>query len=113
MKIKLEIPKKDNKNEIEKVYETEVYDLPFGIIDEVIATLDFEKLKDEYSLGVAILKNIKQIKPLMLAMFDGLTEEELGRIGVTKLIPIIVQIFVNAKDEITAEIKNVMMGLKK
>ena len=109
MKLVLEIPSKANKKEIEKRYEVEGYELPFGIIDEILETLDFENM-DNTALGLAVVKNIKQIKPLMLDIFDGLTEEELKRVRITELVPIIFEIFVGVKDQLTAEIKNVMKG---
>lgn len=108
MELKLEIPKKENKKEIEKTYTAEGFDLPFGIINNVLETLDFEKEMDTMTLGLAILKNLKEVKPLMLSIFDGLTEEELDRVGASKLVPIIFKIFVDTKEQLTAEIKNVM-----
>lgn len=111
MKLTLEIPKKENKKEIEKVYETEGYDLPFEIVDSVLEALDFSD--DKEALGTAVLKSVKKIKPLMLDIFDGLTEEELGRVGTSKLVPIIFQIFIETKNQLTVEIKNVMKEYKK
>jgi len=107
MKLELQIPTKENKKEIEKTYTAEGYDLPFGIINNVLETLDFEKM-DEMSLGLAIIKNLKEIKPLMLDIFEGLTEDELDRVSTKKLIPIIFKIFIDTKEQLTAEIKNVM-----
>lgn len=107
MKLELQIPKKENKKEIEKTYTAEGYDLPFGIVNNVLETLDFEKM-DDMSMGLAILKNIKEVKPLMLDIFEGLTEDELNRVSTTKLVPIIFKIFVDTKEQLTTEIKNVM-----
>lgn len=114
MKLELQIPKKGNKKEIEKTYSVEEYDLPFGIVNNVLETLDFDKLDNQkdaeakMTLGLAILKNMKEIKPLMLDIFEGLTEEELDRVGTNKLVPIIFKIFIDTKEQLTAEIKNVM-----
>ena len=113
MKLTLEIPKKGNRKEIEKVYEVEGYELPFEIIDSVLETLDFDGAQDEAKLGLSLLKSAKKIKPLMLDIFEGLTEEELGRVSTPKLVPVIVQIFLDTKDQLTAEVKNVMKGLLK
>lgn len=107
MELRLEVPKKGNKKEIEKTYITEEYDLPFGVVANILETIDFNKT-DELTLGLAILKNMKEIKPLMLDIFEGLTSEELDRVGTSKLVPIIFQIFVDTKEQLTAEIKNVM-----
>ncbi len=111
MKLTLEIPKKENKKEIEKVYEAEGFELPFEIVDNVIEALDLEET-DNTKLGMAILKSAKYIKPVMLDIFEGLTAEELGRVSVSKLVPIIFQIFVMTKEQLTAEVKNVMEGHK-
>lgn len=111
MILKLEIPKKENRKEIEKVYEAEGFELPFEIVDSVLEALDFET-NDNSALGMAILKSAKKIKPLMLEIFEGLTEEELGRVSTSKLVPVIFQIFVETKEQLTAEVKNVMMGHK-
>lgn len=111
MKLELQIPKKENKREIEKTYTAEGYDLPFGVIDNILNTLDFDKLGEgelDMSLGMAILKNLKEVKPLMLDIFEGLTEKELSRVATSKLVPIIFKIFVETKNQLTAEIKNVM-----
>lgn len=107
MELTIEIPKKENKKEIEKIYTAEAYDLPFGIVNNILETLDFEST-DNMTLGLAILKNIKEVKPLMLDIFEGLTEEELNRVGTTKLVPIVFKIFINTKEQLTTEIKNVM-----
>lgn len=107
MKLELEIPKQENRKEIEKTYTAEGFELPFGIINNVLETLDFESM-DKTELGLAIIKNIKEVKPLMLDIFEGLTEEELNRVSVSKLVPIIFRIFIETKNQLTAEIKNVM-----
>lgn len=108
MKLILQIPKKENAKEIEKTYEAEGFELPFGLVNRVLETLDFEKEMDTMTLGLAVLKNAKEIKPLVLNIFEGLTEEELDRVSLPKLVPIIVKIFVETKEQLTAEIKNVM-----
>lgn len=111
MELKLKIPKKENKKEIEKVYTANDYELPFGVVMNVLETLDFDKLdgdKMKMSVGLAILSNMKEIKPLILDIFEGLTEEELSRVSTKNLVPIIFQIFIDTKEQLTAEIKNVM-----
>lgn len=107
MKLELEIPRQGNKKEIEKIYKAEGFDLPFGIINNVLETLDFDNM-DNTALGLAIVKSVKEVKPLMLDIFEGLTEEELNRVSISRLVPIIFKIFVETKNQLTAEIKNVM-----
>ena len=112
MKLMLQIPNKENLKEIEKVYEVESFDLPFGVVDNLLSTLDFEEV-DNLTLGKQILKSMKEIKPLMLYIFPGLTEEELSRVGIRQLIPVIMNIFVEMKDQLSDDLKNVMAGMKK
>ena len=113
MLLKLEIPSKENRKEIEKVYETEVFELPFELIDGVLEALDMEGDFDKVA-GWAILKAAAKVKPLLLNIFDGLTPEELGRVDTFKgVVPVIFSIFNVAKEQLTIEIKNVMMGNKK
>lgn len=110
--IKLEIPSKENKKEIEKTYTTELVDVPFGIIINLSKALDFDDLKnvDNTKLGLAIIQNLKEIETLLLYVFEGVTEEELSRVGSTKLIPILFAIIKETKDELVKEVKNVMGG---
>lgn len=108
--IKLEIPKKENKKEIEKVYETDLVDVPFGIIVNLSKALDFDDLKnvDNMQLGLTVIRHLKEIQTLLLYVFDGVTEEELDRVGSSKLIPIIFSIIKETKNELVKEVKNVM-----
>lgn len=108
--LKLEIPTKENKKDIEKTYTTNLVDVPFGIIINLSKALDFDDLKNvnNTELGLAIVKNLKEIETLLLYVFDGLTEEELSRVGSTKLIPIVFSIIKETKDELVKEVKNVM-----
>lgn len=113
MKITLEIPKKENRKEIEKVYEAEVFELPFEIIDGVLEALGGDGDNKE-QVGWAILKAASKVKPILIDIFDGLTEEELKRVDVFKgIVPVLFAIFNVAKEQLTAEIKNVMKGHRK
>lgn len=110
MEIKLNIPKKDNKREIEKTYTADIVDVPFGSIMNLSKSLDFDNLKDvdNKELGFALIKNLKEIEDIFCYIFEGLTPEEFGRVGTIKIIPVVFQIIKNVKEEITKEVKNVM-----
>lgn len=112
MEIKLNIPKKDNKREIEKTYIANLADIPFGIIINLSKVLDFDDLQnvDNTKLGLALVKSIQEIETLFLYVFEGLTTEELSRVGTTKLIPVVFSIIKETKDELVKEVKNVMGG---
>ena len=56
--IKLNIYKADVKNEIEKTYEVEGYDLMFGTVEDFIGVIDLEKMNDEELIRFKPLLNI-------------------------------------------------------
>lgn len=111
MILKLEIPSKENRKEIEKTYEADSLYIPFEIISDVLETLDFSDDKEQ--VGMALLKNLKNLKPLLLSIFEGLTKEELGRVNSFDLIDVFANIFVYAKNEFSVKLKNAAMGLSK
>lgn len=89
--LKLDIYSKEEKGKIEKTYEVETYDLMLGTIDDLVSIIDLDKLEDEKALLSMIIKGYRQIKPLLHDVF-GATEEELNRIKVSDLVPVIVDI---------------------
>lgn len=89
--LKLDIYSKEEKGKIEKTYEVETYDLMLGTIDDLVSIIDLDKIDDEKALAGMIIKGYRQIKPLLHDVF-GATEEELNRIKVSDLIPVIIDI---------------------
>ena len=73
MEIKLNIPKKGNKKEIEKTYTADLVDIPFGIIINLSKAIDFDNLKDvdTTQLGLTLVKSIQEVETLFLYIFDG------------------------------------------
>ncbi len=90
--IKLNIYKADVKNEIEKTYEVEGYDLMFGTVEDFIGVIDLEKMNNEVEIIKAVMGCLGQLKPLLLDVFEDLTEDELKRTKVKELIPCLVDI---------------------
>lgn len=119
MKLRLEIPSKENAQEIEKVYEAETFALPFGLIDEVLAVFDVDEedennVIDNSKLGLGIVKAGAKIRPLILQIFPGLTKEELKRVDIfTGIVPLLFDIFNEAKAQLADKVKKAMMGHKK
>lgn len=95
--MKLELNVYKNK-EIEKTYTAETYDLMFGTVEDFIEAIDLDRLSDGNdselisAAGSLVTKGLGQIKPLLLDVFDGLTEEELKRTKVKDLIGIVIEI---------------------
>lgn len=111
MSLKLQIPQKDNRKVIEKVYETDELYIPFELIINVLEQLDIEGDKTE--LGMVILKNLKVLKPLTLEIFEGLTAEELGRVNSFDLVDLFFEILIYAKEQMSVKLKNAVAGLNK
>lgn len=91
--IKLNIYKADNKNEVEKTYTADTYDLMLGTVEDIMAVVDFDKLDNNMEVGKMVLKAYPQLKPFLKDIFEGLTDEELKHIKVKELIPLFVEVF--------------------
>lgn len=85
--MKLNIYKKDNKNEIEKTYSAESYDLMLGTVEEIMQIIDFDKMNDNVAIATMVVKCYAQLKPFLKDVFPGVTDEELTRVKVKELIP--------------------------
>lgn len=82
-----------NQTEVIKTYKCEHYDITWGTVNKVLALFDLENMTD----GVALLKVISQcraeINTVLMDMFPEITEEELERVKIKDLIPLIEGIF--------------------
>lgn len=83
----LNIYKKDNKNEIEKTYTAESYDLMLGTVEEIMQIIDFDKMDNNVAIATMVIKCYGQLKPFLKDVFPGVTDEELTRVKVKELIP--------------------------
>ena len=84
------------KKKIVKTYEAESYDLMFGTLEDFLKIIDEKMFSDNVSnidfakMGLNVIKNcVGEIKPLLLDVFDGLTEEELRKTKASELIGVI------------------------
>lgn len=104
MKFTLNIYKK---KEVVKTYECDSYDLMFGTLEDFLNILDLETLTGDISdtdfiklVTVVITKSLGELKPLLMDVFDGLTEEELRQTKVKELIAVMIQIVMYSISEI-------------
>lgn len=105
--IKLNIYKEGNKKEIEKTYIAEGYDLMLGTIDDILSVIDVDKLNDQKAVAVMVLKSYGQIKPLLMDVFPGVTNEELNRTKISELVTVFIQIATATAELLTTlETKN-------
>ena len=108
--------KKDEngKRIIEKTYESDTCEILYGVVEDLLGTIDVNDMKDKDILKV-IVSAIKQIKPLLKDVFFGLTDEELKRTVLNEVVAVVIAIFKFSTSEILSDdnIKNLMGELKK
>ena len=90
--IALKIYKAENKNEVEKTYKADGYDLMLGTVEDFMSILDIDKMTDNIAVAKMVVKGYGQLKPLLKDVFPGITDEELNRVKVQELVQTIMQI---------------------
>lgn len=97
--------KENGKKVIAKTVTAETYDLMFGTVDDVLALLDFENIKNisiesgnaesdmafVTAIAEVVTKSRDQINLLLLDIFEELTEEELRHTKVSEIVVVIVE----------------------
>lgn len=97
--------KEGGKKVIAKTVTAETYDLMFGTVDDVLALLDFENIKNisiesgnaesdmafVTAIAEVVTKSRDQINLLLLDIFEELTEEELRHTKVSEIVVVIVE----------------------
>lgn len=86
--IKLNIYKKDNKKEIEKVYEAETYELMLGTVEDLMAVIDVDKINDKMEVAKMVIGGFNQLRPILKDIFPEITDEDLKNVKVKELIPL-------------------------
>ena len=87
------------KKKIVKTYEAESYDSLFGTLEDFVDVIDERLFGDDVAdadfakIGLSLLKNsMGQIKPLIMDVFEGLTEDEIRRTKTSELLGVILAI---------------------
>lgn len=90
--LNLNIYKADNKNEIEKTYTAEGYDLMLGTLQDIISIFDIDKINsgNETELAKMAVRGFDQIAPILRDVFPEVTPEELRRTKTKELVPLFV-----------------------
>ena len=86
--------------EIVKTYSTDTIDFSFGVVEDVLDVLDFEKITDKTQLTAMVLKMSKQLKPFLKDMFAGVTDEEIRTVKVSNIVEIFKGLYHYAVDEL-------------
>lgn len=92
-----------------KVYKADSFTVSFGTVEDIIDALKLDEIETEKQMGVAILKAIKQLRPFLKDIFDGITDEEIRHTHLDDLVKLFTDIFKYAADTIngvTGDVKN-------
>ncbi len=95
MELKLNIY---NGRKVEKTYTAETYDLMFGTVEDLLATIDLDNLKSGSDteiiklVGNVVTKSMDVIKPLLKDVFEGLTDDELRNTKVKEIAAALIEV---------------------
>ena len=89
-----------NGKTIEKTYVAEEIDIMFGTVEDLLDVINFDNLKDEQEVVKVVVATLKNLKPFLKQIFDGLTDEEIKRTKVKELVPLFVKIVTYSIDEL-------------
>ncbi len=95
MELKLNIY---NGRKVEKTYTAETYDLMFGTVEDLLAAIDLDNLKNGSDaeiiklVGNVVTKSMDVIKPLLKDVFEGLTDDELRNTKVKEIAAVLIEV---------------------
>ncbi len=92
-----------NKKKIVKTYTCDTLDCSFGVIEDIIDTInadsaDFD-ISDTKKLATIVVKCSKQLKPFLQDLFD-ISDDELRNTHVSEIIDVLKGVFNYATDEL-------------
>lgn len=87
-----------NKKEVVKTYETDAYDLMFGVVEDVAEAVKLDDLKTGSNaeiirlVGNLVLNSMGTVKNLLKDIFEGVTDEELKHVKVKDIANVLVEV---------------------
>lgn len=82
-----------------KTFVAETYDLMFGTVEDIINLIDLDVFKGGISdkefttaVLVIIVKGFDLFKPLLKDIFDGLTDDDLRKVKIAEIVPVVINI---------------------
>lgn len=87
-----------DKKKIIKTYETDVYDLMFGTVEDVANAINLDSLKSGSDVeiikmaGKLVITSMDTVKNLLKDIFNGLTDEELKNTKVSEIATVLVDV---------------------
>lgn len=103
--MELKLPIRKN-GAIIKTYRADTVNCSFGVIEDIIDTLNFEKMSNNIEIATVVLKCSKQLKPFLKDVFEGVTDEELRDVKIQDIIAVFKEIFKFAVGELGNVTKN-------
>lgn len=89
-----------------KVYTTDTIDFSFGVVEDVLNIIDFDKINNKTELVAMILKSSKQLKPFLKDLFTGVSDEELRTVKMSNIIEVFKGLYNYAIEELGTVVKN-------
>ena len=90
-----------NQTEIEKTYEVDVYDILLGNVEDMFSIFDtVGNITDSNEVFRAITKNRKLVYDQLKDIFPELTDEELRKVKIKELVPLVFELFEFTKNSI-------------
>jgi hypothetical protein len=86
------------KKKIVKTYETDVYDLMFGTVEDIAAAVKLDDLKTGSDVeiiklvGNLVITGMDTIKNLLKDVFEGITDDELKNVKVSEIAVVLIEI---------------------
>lgn len=83
---------------VEKTYEADTYDLMFGVIEDLAATIKLDELKTGSDveifkmIGSVALTSMDTIRDLLKDIFPGITDAELKRTKIKEIVEVLVAV---------------------
>lgn len=99
--LKLNIYDKRNRNEIEKTYTAEGYDLMLGTVEDIMSIIDLDKINNDVEIAKMFVKCYGQLVPFLKDIFPEVTDDELKRIKVKELIPLFKSVILTIKEDLS------------
>ena len=93
-----------NGRDVVKTYTAETIDFSFGVIEDILNTIDVDSLNtgSNKEIGLLVVKCMKQLKPLLRDIFVGVTDEEIRNTHIQNLIEVFRGLINYATGELSA-----------
>lgn len=98
MTLTLNIYSAEKKNEVEKTYTAESYDLMLGTVEDLMQVIDVDKMTDNIEITRMVISGFGLLKPFIKDIFTGVTDDELKRVKVKELVPLFIDVFKSVVD---------------